>query len=161
MTILNLPTAPQRVLLVESNQPLCEHLAAAMRATEIKVLRAENSIEAVARAHQWRPDLIVSNLTLTDTSGWLMIAKLRFLGTPPRAWLYAPAASARDRLWAEYVGVELLIYHNDSWSKLAAALVGRIRRDRQTRMSLIHGVDDVEKHSLQRHSPSRQTFQRE
>lgn len=132
MTIVE-PTL--RVLLVESDRPYGERLAAAFRRASVDVRPAASAELAIRLVAARRPDLVIANLSLCDASGWLLTAKLRLIDDRLRIWLYGSQASSYHDHGRDFLRVERMFYFaRDHWEQ-AVALSRQIARDRAERSS--------------------------
>lgn len=125
------------VILAESDPLTGDRLAWSMRNHNFDVSWVKDAAQAVVRAIERRPDLVVSNVALEDSSGWLLVAKLRHCALNARAWLYSSQPATNDRLWAEYLGVDRLLYHEQNRVELAAVLAAQTRRLRRDKVSAV------------------------
>lgn len=66
-----------RVLLVEDAPFLCHALARLLRLHGFEVMEANNGREALDRVHDFRPDLIVTDLMMPVMDGVELIERLR------------------------------------------------------------------------------------
>lgn len=126
MPNLRIPAFHRRVLLVESDADLATFLTANLRRAGIDLRLAANAEQAASLTTSLRPEIVVSNATLADTSAWLLIEKLRRRTRRVEVWLYAAAPTRRDSAWATFAGVEHVFYHGGAPWTLFTALLERL-----------------------------------
>ncbi|MDH5491764.1 MAG: response regulator [Myxococcales bacterium] len=76
---LELPPAQQaaRILVVDDNEAYRKQAEAAMRAAGHHVISAENGVQALGRALQTPPDLVLSDVQMPAMDGWQLVRVLR------------------------------------------------------------------------------------
>lgn len=123
MPNFRIPSFDRRVLLVESDADLAAFLTAVLRRAGIDLRLAANAEQAASLTASLRPEIVVSNATLADTSAWLMIEKLGRRTKRVDVWLYAASPTRRDSAWATFAGVEHVFYHGGApWTLFTTLL---------------------------------------
>ena len=79
----DLGSEPTRVMVVEDDAPLRSALAASLAAHDYEVVEAGSAEEAVVRAGQQLPDLVLLDLTLPSADGHHALRRIRSFSTVP------------------------------------------------------------------------------
>ncbi len=82
--VVHTPAAPalmsgdrRRVLVVDDNRDGCESLAALLRMHGFGVETVYDGVEAIARARQWRPEVVLLDIGLPTLSGYAVCQAIR------------------------------------------------------------------------------------
>jgi CheY-like chemotaxis protein len=90
-----------RVLIIEDDVLSATVLADGMRALDWEVEHVATGPEGLARALQWRPEAVISDLALPGLDGATITATLRMSPGPPMALMLVSAREGGRRLAAE------------------------------------------------------------
>jgi two-component system, OmpR family, response regulator len=124
---------PVRVLVVDDEPSLAELLASVLRYEGWDVRTAASGAEAVATAHEFRPDAVVLDIMLPDLSGIDVMRRLR-AEIPHVCVLFLTARDAvEDRVAGITAGGDDYVTKPFSLEEVLARLRGLLRRANLTR----------------------------
>ncbi len=116
--------APQgTALLVEHRDEVFARIATDMAESRMRVVRAKSVAEALELCHQYEPTLVVANINMPDTSGWLLARRLGLCDRRIHVWLYQGRSTDRDIVMAKYVHVEERLVYNGDLLGLSRSIV--------------------------------------
>jgi CheY-like chemotaxis protein len=99
--------APRRVVLVVDDEPITRDVVAAMLELEdVEVHTAANGAEAVERARDLHPHLVLLDVRMPDMDGLEACRRLRALDDPPRVAMLTGTTDAASREAAAAAGAE-------------------------------------------------------
>ena len=114
-------------LFVEHRDEVFARIDADLSDGGMRVVRAATATEGLRQLRSCKPSLVVAHIRLTDQSGWLFTAKLRFTNCAAPVWLYQPASVEREVELAEFLGVGELFDYGGDLLNLSRMIVNRIR----------------------------------
>ncbi len=116
------------VLVVEHRDEVFARIATDVAQSGYYVLRAETAGEAMRLSGKFRPTLVIANSDLSDQSGWLMTAKLRFIDPEARIWLYLSETTPDDEGMARFLQLDELLAYGGNLLKLSEMVVDLLFR---------------------------------
>src|SRR4051812_14038182 len=91
-----------RVLVVDDNRDVADSLAALISCWGYAVRAAYDGPSGLAAARDWRPDCLISDLSMPGMNGWDLADQSRRDGSLGRMKLVAHSAVADDRRVREF-----------------------------------------------------------
>src|SRR5947207_1508493 len=86
----------KRILIVEDNRRIAAALTIRLKAAGYGVLFASNGREGLLLAVREKPDLIISDIWMSEPIGFLNPERLSKLGLPPIPVIYITASKKKD-----------------------------------------------------------------
>jgi len=104
--------ATKRVLLVDDDRDILAAMDTALKDLGLEVATASDGNEALVRAEEKLPDVVVLDMMLPKRSGFLVMEKLKKgkkLSDKPRVIMITGNQGSRHRVYAESLGVEIYL----------------------------------------------------
>ncbi len=110
-------------ILVEHRDEVFARLESDLAEAGVAVLRAQFAFEAQKLWGRYRSELVVTNATLLDQSGWLLAAKMHLVDPWVRVWLYQPRTSPYDENMAKFLRIEQLLSYGGDLLRLSETMI--------------------------------------
>jgi len=104
--------ATKRVLLVDDDRDILAAMDMALKDLGLEVATASDGNEALVRAEEKLPDVVVLDMMLPKRSGFLVMEKLKKgkkKSDKPRVIMITGNQGSRHRVYAESLGVEIYL----------------------------------------------------
>ncbi len=104
--------AGKKILLVDDDRDILQAMQTVLSELGPEILTATDGNEAVTKASQSHPDLVVLDQMLPKRSGFLVMEKLRKdreAGEGPRVIMITANQGTRHRVYAETLGVDIYL----------------------------------------------------
>ncbi len=104
--------ATKRVLLVDDDRDILAAMDTALKDLGLEVATASDGNEALVRAEEKLPDVVVLDMMLPKRSGFLVMEKLKKgkkKSDKPRVIMITGNQGSRHRVYAESLGVEIYL----------------------------------------------------
>ncbi len=104
--------ATKRVLLVDDDRDILAAMDTALKDLGLEVATASDGNEALVRAEEKLPDVVVLDMMLPKRSGFLVMEKLKKgkkKSDKPRVIMITGNQGSRHRVYAESLGVEVYL----------------------------------------------------
>jgi two-component system, OmpR family, response regulator len=145
--------AEARVLVVDDERSITDLVGMALRYEGFTVAVAASGREALSRAEDFRPDLVVLDVLLPDLTGAEVCARLRPHGAGPPVVFLTARDAGEDKLTGLTVGGDDYVTKPFSLEELVARIrtvLRRARGDRPGRLELADLVLDEDAHEATR-----------
>ncbi|HOD80601.1 MAG: Transcriptional regulatory protein YycF [Planctomycetes bacterium ADurb.Bin126] len=104
--------ATKRVLLVDDDRDILAAMDTALKDLGLEVATASDGNEALVRAEEKLPDVVVLDMMLPKRSGFLVMEKLKKgkkKSDKPRVIMITGNQGSRHRVYAESLGVDIYL----------------------------------------------------
>ena len=104
--------ATKRILLVDDDRDILAAMDTALKDLGVEVATASDGNEALVRAEEKLPDVVVLDMMLPKRSGFLVMEKLKKgkkKTDKPRVIMITGNQGSRHRVYAESLGVEIYL----------------------------------------------------
>src|SRR5262245_27316101 len=144
-----------RLLVVEDDPNIVELLSASLRFAGYQVVTATGGAEAVSRATEFRPDLIVLDVMLPDFDGFEVVRRLRANGTRTPVVFLTARDATDDKIRGLTLGGDDYVTKPFSLEELTARIRAVLRRTsgdapEQSRLAFADLELDEETHEVWR-----------
>jgi DNA-binding response OmpR family regulator len=96
---------PRRILVVDDDAEIIDTVQFALKQKGYEVLIARDGNQGLAMAEKDQPDLVVLDMMMPKRSGFLVLEKLKTLGTEVKVIMITANEGSRHKAYAEMLGV--------------------------------------------------------
>lgn len=113
-----------RILIVDDSQAVRESLGWLLQAESSLTLAGEaaNGSEAIRLAKKLEPEVVILDIELPDTDGYVVTEQLKALPHPPLVVLLSIHSDAISKQRGALAGCDAFVEKGTSWPKLLAVL---------------------------------------
>lgn len=108
--MIPLNSGARRALVVDDDPAVVQFASDVLVAQGWNVQCGSSGDQALAKAHTFRPEMILLGVNIPEQSGWLVCAKLKLVGPAPRVILVFGPAGPPYWQSAELVGADDAIH---------------------------------------------------
>ena len=127
---MNATPQKQRILVVDDAQDICRLLSDILEAEGYEVTDASNGNEGLRALYEFRPALIITDVSMPDMDGWTFLERIRQLTEVPVIMLSALSAEY-DKVRGLRTGADDYIVKPLQQGELVARVNAVLRRVRQ------------------------------
>ncbi|MCE9526732.1 MAG: response regulator [Planctomycetales bacterium] len=109
---------PRRVLVVDDDAEIIDTVQFALKQKGYEVLIARDGNQGLAMAEKDEPDLVILDMMMPKRSGFLVLEKLKTLGTAVKVIMITANEGSRHKAYAEMLGVHEYIRKPFAMDKL-------------------------------------------
>jgi DNA-binding response OmpR family regulator len=109
---------PRRVLVVDDDAEIIDTVQFALKQKGYEVLIARDGNQGLAMAEKDGPDLVILDMMMPKRSGFLVLEKLKTLGTAVKVIMITANEGSRHKAYAEMLGVHEYIRKPFAMDKL-------------------------------------------
>ncbi|MFN0019109.1 MAG: response regulator transcription factor [Pirellulaceae bacterium] len=109
---------PHRVLVVDDDAEIIDTVQFALKQKGYEVLIARDGNQGLAMAEKDEPDLVILDMMMPKRSGFLVLEKLKTLGTAVKVIMITANEGSRHKAYAEMLGVHEYIRKPFAMDKL-------------------------------------------
>lgn len=113
-----MPARPHRVLVVDDDAEIIDTVQFALKSKGYEVLIARDGNQGLAMAEKDSPDLVILDMMMPKRSGFLVLEKLKTLGSPVKVIMITANEGSRHKAYAEMLGVHEYIRKPFAMDKL-------------------------------------------
>jgi len=114
----NAADKPHRVLVVDDDAEIIDTVQFALKQKGYEVLIARDGNQGLAMAEKDEPDLVILDMMMPKRSGFLVLEKLKTLGTAVKVIMITANEGSRHKAYAEMLGVHEYIRKPFAMDKL-------------------------------------------
>ena len=99
------PVKAHRILVVDDDAEIIDTVQYALKQKGYEVLIARDGNQGLAMAEKDGPDLVILDMMMPKRSGFLVLEKLKTLGSPVKVIMITANEGSRHKAYAEMLGV--------------------------------------------------------
>ena len=96
---------PHRVLVVDDDEEIIDTVQFALKQKGYEVIIARDGNQGLAMAEKDQPDLVILDMMMPKRSGFLVLEKLKTMGTAVKVIMITANEGSRHKAYAEMLGV--------------------------------------------------------